>query len=127
MTTRVYPIHRAIGRPVVCKGLKGPYIIVAGISLIADLLLFVILYLTGTAPWLCIALAFALGGMALATISKLSHRYGAVGLQQRMAVKRLSIHISSRQAFIHLKTIKNYVHEQERVTARDGILRAYPH
>src|SRR6185312_231633 len=84
MTTRVYPIHRAIGRPVVFKGFKGPYILMDGISLVADLLLFIILYVSGVAPWVCILLAFALGGTALATISKLSRRYGAFGLQPRM-------------------------------------------
>ena len=127
MTTRVYPIHRAIGRPIVFKGFKGPYILMAGVSLVADLLLFIILYVSGVAPWVCILLAFALGGTALATISKLSRRYGAFGLQPRMGTKRLTIRITSRQAFINIKPIKNYVHEQERITARDGVLGEHPH
>lgn len=127
MTTRVYRIHRAIGRPVVCKGFKGPYIIAAGISLIADVLLFVLFYLSGVAPWVCIFVAFALGGTALAIISKLSRRYGPFGLAGRLAVKRQTIRITSRQAFINIKPIKNYVHEQEGIVTRDGVLGADLH
>jgi type IV secretory pathway TrbD component len=125
MTTRVYPIHRAIGRPVVFKGFKGHYIILAAIALIADLLLFVILYICGVAPWFCIVLTFALGGAALGTITRFSHRYGPYGLQRRMAAKRLPrrIRITSRQVFLNLKNIENYVQENGRSTAEDRILR----
>jgi hypothetical protein len=129
MTTHVYPIHRAIGRPVVCKGLKGLYIILAALSLITDLLLFVILYISGVTPWLCIVLAVGLGGTALAMIARLNHRYGPYGLQQRMAAKRLprTIRITCRREFINLKNNKNHVQDKEGIAAGDGILRACPH
>jgi len=126
MTTRVYPIYRAIGRPVVFKGFKGHYIILAAMAMIADLLLFVILYICGVAPWFCIVLAFGLGGAALGTITKFSQRYGPYGLQRRMAAKRLPrrIRITGRQIFLNLKIIENYVQENGRITAEGRILRA---
>ena len=102
MTTRVfYPIHRAAGRPVVFKGFKGPYIMIAGLSLVTDLLLFVILYVSGVWPWVCIFIVFALGGMALAKIAGLSHRYGTGGLQKRIGARRQTIRFTSRRELFY--------------------------
>jgi hypothetical protein len=125
MTTCVYPIHRAIGRPVAFKGFKGPYIILAALTLITDLLLFVILYVSGVTPWVCILLVFGLGWMALVKITKLNKRYGPYGLQKRMAAKRLPkiIRINSRQVFLNPSNSKNHDEEKEEGgTAPDGVL-----
>lgn len=127
MTTRVYPIHRAAGRPVVFKGFKGPYIILAGLSLVTDLLLFIILYVSGVSSWVCVLLVFGLGWMALAKIATLSRRYGPDGLQKRLGAKRLTIRFGSRRELFHPLNNKNYVQEQQGITAEDRILRAYPH
>ena len=99
---RVYPIHRGAGRPVVFKGFKGPYIMIAGLALITDLLLFVILYISGVWPWICILLVFALAWVALAKVAKLSRRFGAGGLQKRMGAKCRTIRYRSRrELFTH--------------------------
>jgi hypothetical protein len=104
MTTSVsYPIQRAIGRPVQFKGFKGPYIIIAALSLIGDLLLFVILYLCGISSWICVVFALGLGAGALAMTASLSQRFGPQGLQKWLAAKHLpkTIRFRSRQAFIN--------------------------
>ena len=105
MTTRVYPIHRAAGRPVTFKGFKGPYIMIAGLALITDLLLFVILYITGISPWICILLVFGLGWMALRTVARLGRRYGPGGLQKRIATKRRTVRFTSRRELFTLLNI----------------------
>ena len=77
MTTSVYPTYRALGRPIRFKGFQAQYIILAGISLIGDLLLFIVLYTCKVEPWICIALAMGLGAGGLWTIAHFSHRYSS--------------------------------------------------
>jgi len=104
MTTSVYPTYRAAGRPIELLGLKGQYILIAAAGLIADFLLFVILYCCGTPPWLCILIAFGLGAAAIAMTRSLSQRFGACGLTKYWAAKQLpsAIRIGSRQPFLSL-------------------------
>lgn len=104
MTTSVYPSFRAVDRPLEFKGFIGPYILLAAGALVADLLLFVILYCCRVTPWICIVLAFGLGAAALATAAGLSRRFGAHGLMKHLASKRLPrvIRFDSRQVFLNL-------------------------
>jgi hypothetical protein len=88
------------------KGLKGPYILVAGAALIADLLLFVILYCCGVAPWLCILIAFGWGIGAVLTGTRLSQRFGAHGWMKHLAAKSLPeiIRAGGRRVYLNLLT-----------------------
>lgn len=103
MTTSVYPIHQAIGRPILFKGFRAQYILVAGISLIADLLFFVILYLAGVPPWICIVIVFGLGAAALAATARLSKQFGQFGLLKLFARRRLpeGLRYTSRRLFVN--------------------------
>jgi hypothetical protein len=109
MTTSVYQIHRAIGRPIYFRGLKGQYILLAAAALIADFLFLIILYCAGAPTWLNIALTFGLGASALAITSRLSRKYGRYGLMKHFAAKRLPRHLRcpSRQIFLTLKKRNN--------------------
>jgi hypothetical protein len=111
MTTIVYPIQRAIDRPIVFKGFQGQYILYAGISLIADLLLFILLYLVHVPPWICMLLVFGLGITALATAARLSQRFGRSGLMKYFASKNIPRHIrcNSRRVFLNL-LVNHHVH-----------------
>ena len=104
MTTSVYPTYRAAGRPIEFLGLKGQYILIAAAALIADFLLFIILYCCGTPPWLCILVAFGLGAAAIVTTRRISQRFGSHGLMKYWAAKHLphAIRIGSRQPFLSL-------------------------
>ena len=121
MATRVYPIHRAAGRPVVFKGFRGPYILIAGLALVTDLLLFVLLYVSGLAPWVCILLVFGLAWAALTRIAGLSRH------KNRIGASYLVIRFRSRRQLFKPLNSKNYVQNKARITADDGILRADPH
>jgi hypothetical protein len=110
MTPRVYPTYRAVGRSMLFKGFSAQYIILAALSLVADLLLFVILYCCGAASWFCITLAFGLGAAMLTTAATLSKRFGAYGLMKHLAGKKLPEHIrcSSRRFYHHNNKNKQY-------------------
>lgn len=118
MTTVVYPIQRAIDRPLVFKGFQAQYIVYAALSLITDLLLFVLLYLAHIPPWICMTLVFGLGITALATIAHLSRRFGRSGLMKHFASKYIPRHIrcNSRRVFLNLLT-NHDVHSTERTTS----------
>jgi hypothetical protein len=105
MATSVYPIHQAVGRPVMIKGLVGRYIFLAAGSLIGDLLLFILLYICGTPHWFCIALCFGLGALVLWGSYALSRKFGEHGLMKVMARKGLPtcIRYNSRKIFLNLK------------------------
>jgi hypothetical protein len=104
VTTCVYPSYRAVGRPIEFLGLQGPYILLTAIALVADFLLFVILFCCGTTTWLCLSIAFGLGATAIAAGRQLSQRFGARGLQKHLAAKRLpkAIRLDSRRVFVNL-------------------------
>ena len=106
MTTSItYPIQRAVERPLYFKGFAGQYIVFAALALIGDLLLFVLLYICCTPPWLCVLITFALGTISLLGIGWLSRRFGAHGLEQYLAARDLprSIRFEQRTSFNYLK------------------------
>ena len=105
MSPIIYPIHRAINRPVSFKGLKAQYLIMAAAALIGDLLLFVILFIAGLNSWLDIMIAFGLGATAVSTANRFSHKYGEFGLMKSSARKKVPRYLRclSRTTFLELK------------------------
>jgi len=93
MTTSVYPIYRAIGRPVTVKGFTAQYLLLAAIALIADFLLFILLHFGGLPAAPDIFLTTGLAVATLATLNRLSRKYGPHGLAQLLATRRLPEHI----------------------------------
>ena len=114
---QAYESYQAIDRPISFKGFRAQYILAAAISLIADLLLFVVLYLMHVPPWICMTIAFVTGCTALSAAAILSRRFGRHGLMKYFASKHLPRHIrcTSRQTFLNL-LIKNDVHPTKRTT-----------
>lgn len=103
-TSIIYPIHRAVERPLHFKGLAGPYILLAAIALIATLLLFVVLYLCHAPSWLCVVIAFVLGAASLIITRRLSRRFGAHGLERWLDARSLphTIRFERRHPISHL-------------------------
>ncbi|HXB32352.1 MAG TPA: TraG family conjugative transposon ATPase, partial [Puia sp.] len=96
MTTSVYPIHRAIGRPIQFKGLKGQYILIAAAGLIADLFLFIVLYCCHVPSWICVAFAMGSGAGLFSTCVAFSRKYGVDGLQKASARRQVPSRIEYR-------------------------------
>lgn len=91
-----YQINKGINRPIEFKGLKSQYIGYLGGGLVALLVLFAVLYLTGMAIYLCILLIAALGSGLFYKVFELSHRYGEHGLMKRNARRYLPDHLKFR-------------------------------
>lgn len=105
MSPTSYPIHQAIGRPLIFKGLKAQYIVLAAAALVGDLVLFVILSIAKCNSILDIIIAFGLGAAAISTAYRLSIKYGEFGFMKKKARKKVPRHIrcDSRSIFIQLK------------------------
>jgi hypothetical protein len=101
----VYPIHRAINRPLSLYGFKGRYILLAGAGLVGDLLLFVILYCCKLPSVLCILIVLGLGAIILTACARLSQRYGHYGLLKKRSRQRVppDFRCRSRKLFTNLK------------------------
>ncbi|WDF81177.1 DUF4133 domain-containing protein [Mucilaginibacter sp. KACC 22773] len=80
-----YQINKGINRPIEFKGLKAQYIGYLGGGLVALLVLFAILYLTGMAIYLCILIIAGLGSILFYKVFDLSHQFGEHGLMKRNA------------------------------------------
>jgi hypothetical protein len=86
------------------KGLKAQYIGYLAAGLVALLLLFTILYVTGVPIYLCLAIIAILGTVLFTWVYKYSHKYGRYGLMKKAASKAVPFFIitRSRKVFIHL-------------------------
>ncbi len=83
----VYAINRAIGKPIVFRGLKAQYIWWLGIGVALLLLLFAMLYVVGVALLFCTAV-FVVGlVMLFGWVYKMNNRYGEHGLMKEMAAR----------------------------------------
>ena len=106
MTTSVYPIHQAVDRPIHFKGFQGQYILLAGGTVIGDLLLFILLYCCKLNPWLCILIAFTIGAAVLLRLAWASKTYGQYGLLKKRARRHIPkcLPCRSRIPFLQLNT-----------------------
>lgn len=96
-----YSINKGINRPIEFKGLKSQFIGYLAGGLVALLILFAILYLIGTAVYLCILIIAGLGSLLFQQAFSLSHKYGQHGLMKRNARRYLPAYLkfSSRKIF----------------------------
>ncbi|SDH48946.1 DUF4133 domain-containing protein [Mucilaginibacter gossypii] len=96
-----YIINKGINRPIEFKGLKAQYIGYLGGGLVALLVFFAVLYLIGTAIYLCIIIIAALGSALFYKVFDLSHQYGEHGLMKRNARRYLPTYLkfTSRRLF----------------------------
>jgi hypothetical protein len=96
-----YQINKGINRPIEFKGLKAQYIGYLGGGLVGLLVLFAVLYLIGTALYLCILIIICLGSALFYKVFGLSHKYGEHGLMKRNARRYLPTYLKfkSRRFF----------------------------
>ena len=99
MGNSVYQINKGVGKPVEFKGLKAQYIWYLGGGLVALLILFAILYISGVHLFFCLTVTVFLGTALFFYVNRLSHTYGEHGLMKKMARKAVPpvIKVSSVQ------------------------------
>ena len=82
-----YSINKGIGRTVEYKGLKAQYLFIFAGGLIADFIVFVIMYMCGVAQWFCIAFGAVCASILVGLTFHLNAKYGQYGLMKLAAVK----------------------------------------
>ena len=108
MSISIYKINKGINKPIEFKGLKAQYIWYLGAGVLAQLILFVLLYLLGLNPFICLAIVGTTGTILFIQIYRLSQRYGEHGLSKRLAYRQVphAIRLKSRGVFRKVKNKK---------------------
>lgn len=104
MSNSVYRINKGINRPIEFKGLKAQYIWYLGGGVVALLILFAILYISGVNTYICLGVILILGTLLFISIYKLSNTYGEYGIMKALAKKSVpkAVKIYSRTVFLEL-------------------------
>lgn len=99
----IYQINKGINKAIEFKGLKAQYIGYLGAGLVALLVLFAVLYITGVPVYLCILLIAGSGTVLFTQVFRLSNKYGQYGLMKRGARRFLPgfLKFNSRRLFTH--------------------------
>lgn len=97
----VYQINKGINKPIEMKGLKAQYIIYLAVGLVIILIGFIIAYMAGANPYLCVGIALTLGFFLFSYTYKFSNKYGEHGLIKATAYRKIpaAITCNSRNVF----------------------------
>ena len=106
----VYDINRGVNKSLEFKGIKAQYILFLGAGLVVLLLLYALLYLIGLSSYVGLGIIVPGGGVYIATVQRMSKKYGEHGLKKQIAARQLPAAVLSlsRKVFINLK---NPTHE----------------
>jgi hypothetical protein len=101
MSTSIYVINKGINKSIEFKGFKAQYIWYLGGGLLALLILFVVLYICGVHPFICLGIILINGTCLFIYVGRLSSKYGEFGLMKKMAKKGVPkvIKSNSRKIF----------------------------
>lgn len=101
----VYSINKGIGKQVEFKGLRAQYLFIFAGGLLGVFLLFVIMYLSGISPMICIGFGISLAtGLVWATF-RMNRKYGAYGLMKAAAAR------SHPRRIIHRRRIERLLRQ----------------
>ena len=102
MANSVYQINRGIHKCIEFKGLKAQYIVYLGVGMLVLLILFVMMYLVGIYPWVCVVFIVLAGICLFLYVHKMSGAYGEFGLMKKMARRRVPkiVKCNSRSLFV---------------------------
>lgn len=85
MSNTIYSINKGINKPLEYRGLKAQYIGYLAGGLIADLMLFSIMYIAGMNSYIAIIIGVSFGGLVFFYVYKLNNKYGQYGWMQKRA------------------------------------------
>jgi hypothetical protein len=105
MNNSVYHINKGINKPIEFKGLKAQYIWYLAIGLVALLIVFTILYVSGINPLICLIVITTSGTLLVFKAYRLSNEYGVHGMMKRVARRSIprGIRANSRKTFKNLR------------------------
>ncbi|RKR80687.1 uncharacterized protein DUF4133 [Mucilaginibacter gracilis] len=101
----IYQINKGINKPIEFQGLKAQYIGYLAAGLVALMILFAVLYISGVPTLVCLPLILLLGTTLFLMVYRYSHKYGQYGLLKKAAKRNIpaSIRFRSRKLFTQLK------------------------
>ena len=102
LTMAEYMINKGVGKQVEFKGLRAQYVFIFAGGLLGVFVLFVVLYMMGAPPVVCITIALVLGTALVWFTFHLNAEYGAHGLMKLAARHRFPRRISSRKTLVRL-------------------------
>jgi hypothetical protein len=91
-------------RRVLSLRLKAQYIWWLGGALVGVLVLFAVMYFCGISSFICVPVAFGVGGWLVSRVYRMSKRYGQYGLMKRSAKRYVpgALISRSRKTFTQL-------------------------
>ncbi len=99
----VYQVNKGVNQSIQFKGLKAQYIWYLGAGIVALLVLFAAMYISGIAPYICITIIMASGSALVAQVYRMSNKYGEYGLMKAFARKSVPKVIICRSRIIFIK------------------------
>jgi len=105
----VYQINKGINKPVEFKGLKSQYIWYLGAGILALIILFAAMYITGVSTVICMVVILAAGTGLVMKVYQLSNKYGEHGLMKAIARRSTpkAVRSFSRKIFFKESLTKN--------------------
>jgi len=109
MASSVYSINKGINKPIEFKGLKAQYIVYLAVGLIALLVVFAVLYITGVNMFVCLSLIVVSGVLLFTGVYRMSDTYGQHGLLKKMACRNIPAYlkVTSRKVFLQLRSVSH--------------------
>jgi hypothetical protein len=80
-----FSVNKGIGKPAEFKGLQSQYLFIFAGGLLAMFVLFVVMYMAGLNPWVCIVFCAATAIALVCLTFWLNDKYGAHGLMKLQA------------------------------------------
>ncbi|MBN8876810.1 MAG: DUF4133 domain-containing protein [Sphingobacteriales bacterium] len=105
MANSVYNINKGINKSIEFKGLKAQYIWWLGGGLIALLILFAVLYISGVNTFICLGIIGIAGTFLFIHIYRMSNTYGEHGMMKKIAKRNVPgvLKSNDRKAFLPCK------------------------
>jgi membrane protein YdbS with pleckstrin-like domain len=97
-----FNINKGINKPVEFKGLKSQYLIIFVVGLLAIIILFMVMYVSGVPQSICIGFAIVTAPLLVWQTFSLNIKYGTHGLMKLQAVKSYPRRIINRRSLIKL-------------------------
>ena len=96
MSNIIYSINRGVNRPLEFRGLQAQYIWYLGGGLVAVLILFSVLYITGLNAYISVLIGLGLGGSVFLLVYRMNDKWGQWGWMQRTAQKKVPKRLISK-------------------------------
>lgn len=102
MANSVYKINKGINKSIEFKGLKAQYIWYLCGGVLALLIIYAAMYITGIPSYICIAMIAVLGTFLFIKVYAMSRKYGEHGLMKAIAKKSIPQVIRSNSRKLYL-------------------------